>query len=158
MSYALRLLGCKYYSFQQMQKKLKEHIVVVQKREGESLLFSSVEDEDIVKSVLLRLQELGYLNDYELVDAYLRYRSKVSPRGLRLLHQELRKKWISREIIDQVIKKSEIDELELALGSAKRKQRQLVRFPKDKQRQKLILFLRSRGFSPQTIHEVFEAL
>ena len=68
--------------------------------------------EDIVNSTIDRLEELNLLNDLAYAKRYAKDLSNLKhlpPKGIR---QKLSQKGIDRDIIDEVLEESEIDELE----------------------------------------------
>jgi regulatory protein len=57
--------------------------------------------EDVVTATLDRLADLGYLDDAAFVRWWLEQRDRHSPRGRRMLEDELRQRGVSREVIEE---------------------------------------------------------
>lgn len=58
---------------------------------------------DIFTRVTDRLKELNYLNDADFAKYWIENRAAFAPRGRALLRQELMRKGVAREIIDQAL-------------------------------------------------------
>ncbi len=108
----------------------------------------------LVDSTLERLRELGLVDDAAFAQAWVEGRERASPRGRRLLHQELRAKGVdsdaSREVVEGV------DEAEAALRASARRAASLQRLPGAEFRRRLGDFLRRRGFDYETIRVTVE--
>lgn len=65
-------------------------------------------DQAMIGQAVQRLQEMGYLNDYSYVQAYARDRMKFHPRGISMIKMELRKKGLSKDIIDEALVTTEL--------------------------------------------------
>ena len=108
----------------------------------------------LVDATVKRLREMGLLDDAAFARAWVESRDRASPRGRRLLLQELRAKGvevnISREPVEGV------DESDAALRAAVRRATSLRRLPYEEFRRRLGDFLRRRGFDYEVIHETVE--
>jgi regulatory protein len=71
-----------------------------------------------IKSALDHVMKLGYLNDQSFAYDYCRHRLKQSPRGRKLLSVELKKRGLSRNLIEQVLDDiyQEFSETDLVAG------------------------------------------
>ena len=58
---------------------------------------------DLVDTAVARLAELGYLDDEEFARAWVASRDRAHPRGERALRQELARKGVARDVIDEVL-------------------------------------------------------
>ena len=141
LTYALRLVARKRYTEKEISTKLNV------RKNGKK------KDKE---SVIKRLKELNYLNDYEYARDYIDTRIKVNPKGIRMLKLELRLKGVNTEIIEEIIEKSKIDELKVAESLIKRKQGILKKLPSEKKRKKVITLLSSRGFGMSTIYKILD--
>ncbi len=104
-------------------------------------------DEKAIKSTIDRLKEYDLINDLEFAAAWVKERLAYKPRGKKLLKQELWKKGIKKDIIEQVTEEFCQDEDKSAielLEKIKRRYKNLE--PKVAKRRMLSLLLR-RGFS-----------
>lgn len=149
------LLARRAYSAAQLRKKLVERL---RKREAASDVAGSAECD----AVIARLHELNYLNDLHYAERWVEERSRLKPRGKRLLTQELRLKGISPETIAQVWEGDRgrlfaEDEVRLAEQVAKKKRGQLEGKHQGRElKNRLFRHLSSRGFSYGTIGKVVE--
>lgn len=108
----------------------------------------------LVDSTIQRLRELGLVDDAAFARAWVESRERASPRGQRLLRQELRAKGVnsdaSRELVEGV------DDAEAALRASARRAASLSGLPQAEFRRRLGDFLRRRGFDYETIRLTVE--
>ncbi len=108
----------------------------------------------LVDSTRERLRELGLVDDAAFAQAWVDGRERASPRGQRLLRQELRAKGVnsdaSRELVEGV------DEADGALRASVRRAASLRGLPRAEFRRRLGDFLRRRGFDYETIRVTVE--
>jgi regulatory protein len=107
-------------------------------------------DEKTIKSTIEKLKEFDLINDSEFATAWVKERLAHKPRGKKLLRQELWKKGIKKDIIDQVTEELCQDEDKSAselLDRIRKRYKSLE--PKIARRRMLSLLLR-RGFSYET--------
>ncbi|MDP3976083.1 MAG: regulatory protein RecX [bacterium] len=139
IEYALRSLTRRRQSERQMREKLEKYFP----------------DEDR-EAVVARLKELGYLNDAEFCQAWIRHRSLTSPRGAYVLRQELLRKGISAELIEASLQG--LQEHELIEESAQKKWKNLKDPNVFSRKTKLLRFLISRGFAFANAKKVVNTL
>ncbi|KPK99417.1 MAG: hypothetical protein AMJ91_07865 [candidate division Zixibacteria bacterium SM23_73_3] len=104
-------------------------------------------DERTIKSTIDKLKGYDLINDFEFATAWVKERLAHKPRGKKLLRQELWKKGIKKEIIDQVTEELCQNEEKSAselMEKIKKRYRNLE--PQVARRRMLSLLLR-RGFS-----------
>jgi regulatory protein len=107
-------------------------------------------DNKTIKSTIEKLKDYDLINDAEFATAWVKERLAHRPRGKKLLRQELWRKGIKKEIIDQVTDELCKDEDQAAselLEKIKRRYRNIE--PQVARRRMLGLLLR-RGFSYET--------
>ena len=108
----------------------------------------------LIDSTIQRLRELGLVDDAAFARAWVESRERTSPRGQRLLRQELRAKGVnsdaSRELVEGV------DDAEAALRASARRAASLSGLPQEEFRRRLGDFLRRRGFDYETIRLTVE--
>ncbi len=115
-------------------------------------------NEDIIESVLSRLEELNYINDPGFARKWVRDRIKHKPRGRFLIKAELKAKGISKSIINQVLSELLDRELELELG-IKQAEKWLRHKESDEENKlKLMRYLKNKGFSYSLIKEIIDSL
>jgi len=126
------------------------------------------------KQVLEKLKKINLLDDKEFVLWWVEQRINFRPSGRRLLEQELRKKGVEREIIEETLEEifkkegksreaiaSRVYssfEVELALRAAKKKFNRYKKLSPLEFRQKMAAFLSRRGFSWEVIKEVVDEI
>lgn len=115
---------------------------------------------DEAESVITRLNDLGYLNDVSFARSWIIDRAQNKNLGKRRLREELIKRGISREIIDEEFAANydESQESERALTLAKKRLPHLENLETTIARRRLSQFLIRQGFSPTTSWEVSQKL
>lgn len=152
LNYAFFLLSKKRYTTFELKRKL---LLFLEKKGAAVCLKSDLgSDAAPVNQVLARLQELKYLDDKQYALDHCRMREKMSPRGKFLLKQELAKKGVNKQIIEEVVCTENVDELELALSALNKKKRLWTSLDPLKKKDKAFRFLASRGFNPDSIYKV----
>jgi regulatory protein len=115
-------------------------------------------DDKTIKNTIEKLKGYDLINDVEFATAWVKERLTYKPRGKKLLRQELWKKGIKKEIIDQVTEELCQDEEKAAselLEKIKRRYRNLE--PQVARRRMLGVLLR-RGFSYEIAKSTFSSL
>ena len=110
----------------------------------------------VVQETIARLREQGLLSDDAFARFWVETRDQNSPRGRRLLWQELSAKGIEREIARQAI--DAVAEEDAALRAAQNKARQLQGQEYAVFRRRLGDFLLRRGFPYPTVRTTIEKL
>ena len=139
---ALRFLSFRRRTERQVREKLK-------KKEF---------DEKTIEATIDKLKEFDLINDLEFATSWVRDRLAFKPRGKRLLRQELWKKGIRKDIIDQVTEDLCKDEDKAALELVEKiKKRYQNLEPKVARRRMFSLLLR-RGFSYETVNQALQTV
>jgi len=110
----------------------------------------------VVQETIARLSEQGLLSDAAFARFWVDVRDQSSPRGHRLLWQELSAKGVEREIARQAI--ATVAEEDAALRAAQKKARQLQGQDYPTFRRRLGDFLLRRGFPYSIVHTTVEKL
>lgn len=110
---------------------------------------------EVVEEVLAHLRQKGLVDDLGFARFWRENREGFSPRGKRLLQQELRQKGVSLEVVAQALEG--LDEEENALRAARR-QRPRPGEPPEDFRRRLGNFLLRRGFSYEVSRRVTKDL
>jgi len=100
---------------------------------------------ELIDSTLDRLKAGGLIDDQAFAEAWVESRRRSSPRGDRLLQQELMHKGVARPAIDTALA-DEADEMDLARIAAAKKARALAAEPEAVFVRRLTDFLLRRGF------------
>ena len=106
--------------------------------------------------VIARLQELSLIDDESFARSYVERRDRSSPRGRRLLAQELRARGIARPAIEGPV--AALDEPDAAYRAAARRARSLASQPYADFRRRLGDFLMRRGFEHEVAGETVARL
>ena len=112
--------------------------------------------EEVVQETIARLCEQGLLSDAAFARFWVETRDQNSPRGHRLLWQELSVKGIEREVARQAI--AAVAEEDAALRAAQKKARHLQGQDYPLFRRRLGDFLLRRGFPYPTVRTTVERL
>jgi regulatory protein len=112
------------------------------------------------QSVIARLSGLGYLNDASFARNWIINRAQNKILGKRRLREELIKKGIGREIIDEELARNydESQEFERALALAQKRLSRFKNLEITIARRRLSQFLIRQGFPPSTSWEVSSKL
>jgi regulatory protein len=116
--------------------------------------------------ILSRLKELGYLDDNKFAEFWVENRANFAPRGKLLIKQELAKKGVSREVIQEAIEKhlpveneqGESIEEEQALSAARKKAVTLRAEDWQGFYRKLGGFLQRRGYDFEITNRIIKQL
>jgi regulatory protein len=111
-----------------------------------------------IDAVMTRLEGWGYIGDEGFARYWIENRSANQPRGKRLLRQELWRKGVERETVDQVLEEAELNEAGAALGLARKRLGQLRALDEQTQRRRLAAFLQRRGYDWPTVKGALDAL
>ncbi len=110
----------------------------------------------LVDSTIERLRELGLVDDAAFAQAWVDSRDRASPRGRRLLRQELLAKGVDSDTWRGLLEG--VDEPDAALRAASRRAASLRDLSYDEFRRRLGDFLRRRGFDYDTVRRTVERL
>ena len=108
----------------------------------------------LIDSTIQRLRELGLVDDAAFARSWVESRERASPRGQRLLRQELRAKGVNSDALREVVEG--VDDAEAALRASARRAASLSGLPQEEFRRRLGDFLRRRGFDYETIRLTVE--
>lgn len=114
-------------------------------------------DGKIIQSTIGKLKRYDLINDAEFAAAWVKDRLTHKPRGKRLLRQELWKKGIKKEIIDQVTDQLCQDEDKSALEVLEKANRRYKNLEPQVARRRLLGLLVRRGFSYDTARDALAA-
>jgi len=144
MDYALRALGRRMMTEFEVTKKLR---VRCKKLTEEHI------DEEVVRRVINRLIELRLIDDNQYVSNYIRTKTLLNPSGKRGLQAKLRPKGINHELVSQVWDELEIDKQEVLNRACNTFIRKKGAVDSQKQKQRLVRYLASRGFESSMIYK-----
>ena len=110
-----------------------------------------------ISFALSKCKEYGYLNDYEFAKAFIHDKQIFRKDGAQKIKSALFSKGVSKEIMNELF--SEMDneeELERATELCKRKMSSLQSLQKNKQYERLVRYLVSKGFSYEITNKVIK--
>jgi regulatory protein len=149
-----RTLEAKNIALNFATKKLRTTKEVIQKLKAKNF-----EDKEI-HSAITFLKEFGYLDDREYIRNYIKYALEPKKHSLLKVRNDLQRKGIDREIIDEELRCFATDDAENdnALQIARKKLKQLQQQKKDRILSRIAQYLATKGFSWETINRVCESL
>jgi regulatory protein len=110
--------------------------------------------DEVVADVVLRLEQAEYLDDEAFARFWVENRERFKPRGQRALRYELRLKGVSDDIIAHTIR--EVDDEAAAWRAVESHLFRWAHLPGEEFRQKVIGYLKRRGFDYSTITVTLE--
>lgn len=110
--------------------------------------------ESLHKKLFDKLKCLDFLNDKKFAIWWVEQRQQFRPKSKRILVQELRIKGIDKEMIDEVLKEEEVDEISAAKRMLKKKIYMWKKLGGFEKRVKMGKFLAGKGYSWDTIRKV----
>lgn len=111
-------------------------------------------DENTIKRTVEKLKEYDLINDLEFATAWVKERLEYKPRGKRLLRQELWKKGIKKEIIDQALDESSQNEDKSALELLEKIKNRYKNLEPQVAKRRIYGYLIRRGFTYDVISQV----
>jgi regulatory protein len=115
-------------------------------------------DNKTVKSTIEKLKDHDLINDAEFATAWVKERLAYKPRGKKLLRQELWRKGIKKEIIDQVTEELCKDEDKVASELLEKIRRRYRNLEPQVARRRMLGVLLRRGFSYEIAKNTFASL
>ncbi len=138
---ALRMLARRSHSENEIVIKLKQ----------------KKHNDEAIDRVVGKLIDLNYLDDEKFAGEFFEYAVKRKKIGPRKIAHELKRKGISREIIDKIDSNADEDIfLKNASSVAEKKMSAIKKNTPDKEkiRHKLFAFLQQKGYETETIYKV----
>ncbi|RMD95235.1 MAG: hypothetical protein D6814_13525 [Calditrichaeota bacterium] len=110
----------------------------------------------IIEQVIEKCESLGYLDDRAFAFQYASDRLLSRPMGKRMLLRELHEKGIPEDIAEAAVEQAfaKTSEEQLVRELSNKRLPRLKNLPEPRARQKLVSFLRSRGFDWEIIQSV----
>jgi regulatory protein len=115
-------------------------------------------DEKTIKATIDKLKEFDLINDIEFATAWVKDRLAFKPRGKKLLKQELWKKGIKKEIIEQVTEELCQNEDKSALELLEKIKKRYKDLEEKAAKRRMFNFLLRRGFSYEVARQVLAQL
>ncbi len=150
---AVKFLSYRPRSEREVHDNLLQKLKLTDKSEEEKKNF-----EKSIQEVIKKLDKLGLVNDLEFAKWWVEQRTSFKKSSPRIIKSELFRKGIDKEIIEQVLNKSEVNPFELTLSAARKKFPSYKRLEPKEFREKMSRFLASRGFDWEIIKRVVDTL
>jgi regulatory protein len=111
-------------------------------------------NEDTIAAVIAKVNDLGYINDKQYIEDFIRNKADTS-QGLnkRTLQNKMIQKGLDKELIQQSLENSTIDEYQNAVQVAEKKLRNLKGNEREK-KSKLYAYLINKGFDYEVCSKV----
>ncbi len=110
------------------------------------------DDRGIILKVIEELERVNLLNDRQFTEEYVHHLIQ-KPIGRLKIMVETRKKGLDQDLVDQMLVNENWSEEESAKIALKEKERTLRESDERKRKQKLVNFLRNRGFKDSVIYK-----
>jgi regulatory protein len=107
---------------------------------------------EVIEKVVEWLREYGYVDDRKFANAWVANRRLLKATSSRRLHQELRQKRVSDEIIDEALAEDQTDERQVLRDLVERKKKQ----SKYQDKLKLLQYLSRQGYNYEDIKSVLD--
>ncbi len=116
--------------------------------------------DEMIQDLIDHLKRVDLIDDLEFARAWVRNRMATNPKGPHALKNELWKKGVARETIDEVMREfsSDYDEGEVALKLARKRFGSHPDLKDPVTRRRLLGFLTRKGFSYETCLKTMEEL
>ena len=109
--------------------------------------------EETINKVIDCLIQIDYINDYKYAIKYIKEKTKLQPKSIKMLSMELSYKGITDDTINKAFEEIKLDEDSIAYKLLEKKYSKINSFD-EKTLQKMRSFLASRGFSYLQISRV----
>jgi len=113
--------------------------------------------ESIHRELFNRLNRLDLVDDRDFSKWWIEQRQAFRPKSLRILNNELRIKGVKKEIIEDVLGNTRIDEASIAKELLKKKNYKWKNLPKLEERKKMSEFLARKGFGWEVISKLIKS-
>lgn len=151
VKYDVNLRAAKAAGVKFLALKLRTEREVREKLSGQGFA------EDIIDKAVEELETLGYINDPEYTEKYIRSKLKLKPTSKRMLLYELESRGIQKEMVLSALEGFEVDELSIAEALVLKKFARYD-FKEQKTKKKIQAFLGQRGFGYGIINEILSKL
>ncbi len=111
-------------------------------------------DEEIINKVIENLDEISYIDDYQYAVKYIKEKTKLQPKSIKMLSMELSYKGISDDIISSAFEEVVLDENSIAFELIRKRFSKQTSFD-EKTIHKMRSFLANRGFN---YHQISKAI
>ena len=110
--------------------------------------------EEIIATVVKRLREHGYLNDAAFAETFARLRQENEKFGVRRVRQDLQRKGVHTELIEQTLDSRYGETNEEALARQHLERKRIKKPENEKETARVVRRLIAAGFSTSTIFKI----
>ncbi len=110
--------------------------------------------EEIVSVVVKRLKEYGYLNDQSFAETYARLRQENEKLGARRVRQDLQRKGVKADLVEETVAARYDGTSEEALARAYLERKRIKKPESEKETARVMRRLVTAGFSTGTIYKI----
>lgn len=110
----------------------------------------------LVERLITRLKNEDLVDDKKFISWWVEQRSYFKPKGSFILKQELLRKGVAKDLIDQYLQENQLDELTLAKTALPKKIKSWQGLNQEEKHKKAINFLLRRGFSYEVAKKALE--
>lgn len=110
--------------------------------------------EEVVRSVLTRLKQHGYLNDVSFAETYARLRQENEKFGARRIRQDLKQKGVRSDVIDKTLEARSVGTNEEALARQYLDRKRILKPEGPKESARVMRRLVTAGFSTGVIYKI----
>lgn len=111
-----------------------------------------------VEPAIMRLKELGYIDDAAYADRWVTERMRNKPKGPLVLLRELLVKGIDRDTAERAVNTARSGQDDAGVRAISGKAKTWSKLPELVFRKKAYNFLMRRGFSPETVSGIIDEL
>ena len=149
---ALRFLSYRPRS----EKEIKDYL------QKKSLYFKAPEEQkkeidSMISKIIDKLKEYKFLDDLEFARMWIKERTRIKPRSLRVIKREMQEKGIEKETIEELFSDRENEvpsDFQMALVLAEKRAKRYKNLSKQEFFEKMGRYLASKGFNYDVIKEV----
>lgn len=149
---AFYFLSVRPRSQKEIENRLKNKIAKIKLKTREINLDSQKMDK-LISEVIIKLKNLGHINDEEFVKWWVSQRQEFRGKSLRVIKIELMQKGVEKKLIDGFLANQEtkINDLTMALDLLKKRLPRWEGLEIKAKKEKMYSFLLQRGFEYDTI-------
>lgn len=113
---------------------------------------------EAIEIAVEKVRGWNYLDDKSFAEFWVENRVRHRPRGARMLASELRQKGVDREVIDNVLEETELNEDAAALDLARKRLPRLSSLEPQTRERRLSQYLARRGYDWGTVRTAVRAV
>lgn len=147
----------RFLSFRPRSEKEVGEYLAKKISQKEGIKYQQAKESGQITQVIDKLKRYRYLDDLDFAKWWITARLKSNPKGQLFMKYELLKKGIAADIIENVLSRLP-KESSLAQKALEKKLKIWKNLPPKELKRKTYVYLRARGFSYDTVEEVFAFL